>query len=61
MQRCPQGHYYDPARYSRCSACGISDLDVQPTRGCVLRTNNSQRFAILQQRTKMLIVERVQP
>ena len=33
MQRCPQGHYYDPARYSRCPACGIPDLDVQPTRG----------------------------
>ena len=33
MQRCPQGHYYDPTRYSRCPACGIPDLDVQPTRG----------------------------
>ena len=33
MQRYPQGHYYDPARYNRCPACGISDLDVQPTRG----------------------------
>jgi hypothetical protein len=33
MQRCPQGHYYDPTRYSRCPACGIPDLAVQPTQG----------------------------
>lgn len=33
MQRCPQGHYYDAARYSRCPACGIPDLAVQSTRG----------------------------
>jgi hypothetical protein len=30
MQRCPQGHYYDPTRYSRCLVCGIPDLDVLP-------------------------------
>lgn len=40
MQRCPQGHYYDDARYSRCPACGIPDLAVQSTRG---RADGRQR------------------
>jgi hypothetical protein len=32
MIRCPNGHYYDPAKHTDCPACGVQSLEVVPTR-----------------------------
>ena len=31
MERCPSGHFYDPAKHMSCPHCGIADLDIGPT------------------------------
>lgn len=30
-QRCPNGHYYDPAKHTSCPFCGVAGLDVGKT------------------------------
>ncbi len=31
LQRCPNGHLYDPAKHSTCPYCGVSELDFFKT------------------------------
>ena len=36
MKRCPQGHYYDPAKHTSCPVCGVNGLEIgvtSPRRG----------------------------
>lgn len=36
MKRCPQGHYYDPAKHTSCPVCGVDGLEIgvtAPRRG----------------------------
>lgn len=28
LKRCPNGHYYDPDKYSSCPYCGVQNLDI---------------------------------
>lgn len=34
MERCPSGHFFDPAKHTKCPHCGIDglDIDIGPTR-----------------------------
>lgn len=32
MQRCLQGHYFDPDKYPACPACGVDSLDIVSTK-----------------------------
>ena len=32
MQRCQQGHYFDPEKYSACPACGVDGLEIVSTK-----------------------------
>jgi hypothetical protein len=31
LERCPSGHFYDPAKHSQCPYCGVPDLKVDHT------------------------------
>jgi hypothetical protein len=31
-QRCNNGHFYNPARFSSCPHCGVAGIDIGPTR-----------------------------
>ena len=31
-QRCPNGHFYNPAKFSCCPHCGVAGIDIGPTR-----------------------------
>jgi len=31
-QRCPNGHFYNPAKFSSCPHCGVAGIDIGPTR-----------------------------
>jgi len=33
MERCPSGHFFDPAKHTNCPHCGVEGLDIGPTRG----------------------------
>ncbi|THB64191.1 MAG: FHA domain-containing protein [Desulfovibrio sp.] len=36
MKRCPQGHYFDPAKHTSCPVCGVDGLEIgvtTPRRG----------------------------
>src|SRR5215813_9514862 len=32
MERCPNGHFFDPAKHMSCPHCGIEGLDLGPTQ-----------------------------
>src|SRR5579883_456992 len=31
-QRCPNGHFYNPAKFSSCPHCGVAGIDIGPTK-----------------------------
>jgi len=31
-QRCNNGHFYNPAKFSRCPHCGVAGIDLSPTK-----------------------------